>query len=37
MPFLIVKITNHRTFTILYKVDEIKIQKMKIIHINNGP
>ena len=37
MPFQIVKIANHRTFTILYKMDEIKIQIMKIIHINNGP
>ena len=36
MSFLIVKITNHRTFTILYKVDEIKIQKMKIIRNMNS-
>jgi len=37
MPFLIVKISNRRTFTKLHKLDDVKIQKMKIIHINNGP
>ena len=36
MQFLIVKIANLRTFTILYKVNEIQIQKMEIIHIMNS-
>jgi len=36
MPSLIVKIANRRKFKILYKVDEIKTQKMKIMHIKNG-
>ena len=36
MQFLIVKIANLRSFTILYKVNEIQIQKMKIIHIMNS-
>ena len=36
MQFLIVKLANLRSFTILYKVNEIQIQKMKIIHIMNS-
>ena len=36
MQFLIVKIAKLRSFTILYKEDEIQIQKMKIIHIMNS-
>ena len=35
MPFLIVKIAHHITFTILYKVYEIKIQKCEIINFKN--
>ena len=36
MQFLIVKIANLRSYSILYIVNEIQIQKMKIIHIMNS-
>ena len=36
MQFLIFNIANLISFTILYKVNEIQIQKMKIIHIMNS-
>ena len=36
MQFLIVKIANLRSFKILYKVNEIQIQKMKIIRNMNS-